>query len=205
MRVNRSTQAAHRAAILKEASRLFRRHGLSSVGVADITRAAGLTHGGFYGHFESKTALAAEACRTGLMDGAAHWRARAAGARAEGRDPLRAIIDRYLTERHRDMPEEGCALSALGPEIARAEPPLRQALGDGVDALAEVLEEEIGLIRPDFTAPQRSRAALAVLSALAGGMVVARACTRDPERSRAALQAAADMAREAATRTPPEG
>jgi TetR/AcrR family transcriptional regulator, transcriptional repressor for nem operon len=202
MRVTRNIQAAHRAAILSQASRLFRRDGLSGVGVADITRAAGLTHGAFYGHFPSKTALAAEACRASLAEGVAHWRARATRARAAGRDPLCAIIDGYLTEQHRDVPENGCALSAIGPEIARAEAPLRDALGEGTDALAAVLEEEIALLYPASPQPTRSRAALGVLAALAGGMVLARALARDPDRSRAALQEAATLARRAAI--PPE-
>ncbi|MCW3476545.1 TetR/AcrR family transcriptional regulator [Limobrevibacterium gyesilva] len=198
MRVDRKTQAAHRAAILKQAGRLFRRDGIGGVGVAEITRAAGLTHGAFYGHFASKTALAAEACRRSLQDGAVLWRARAARARAAGADPLAAIIDGYLTERHRDQPEDGCALPALGPEIARAEPPLRAALDAGIGALAGVLEEEIAAHRPDLDPAAPARAALAMLSALAGGLILARACANDPERSRAALQAAATMARAAA-------
>lgn len=198
MRVSRQTLAAHRAAILEQASRLFRGHGLDGVGVADVTRAAGLTHGAFYGHFSSKTALAAEVCRDSLVMGAGHWRARAARARAAGRDPLAAIINGYLTERHRDCPGEGCALATLGPEIARAEPPLRAALDEGLAALTEVLEEEIAARRPELDHAARARLALAVVAALAGGLIVARACA-DPERSRAALESTAAMALRAAT------
>src|SRR5580704_10783929 len=156
MRVSRHTLAAHRAAMLDHAGKLFRGHGIDAVAVADITRAAGLTHGAFYGHFPSKTALAAEACTASLQAGAARWRRRAARARAEGRDPLAAIIDSYLTEQHRDRPEDGCALSSLGPEIARAEPPLRQALDAGVTALTELLEQEISIRRPDLDPPARA-------------------------------------------------
>jgi TetR/AcrR family transcriptional repressor of nem operon len=198
MRVSRRTSAAHRTAIVDQASRLFRDRGIDAVGVAEITQAAGLTHGAFYGHFPSKTALAAEACRTSLVTGAGHWRARAARARAEGRDPLAAIIDGYLTERHRDHPDQGCALATLGPEIARAEPPLRAALDEGVAALTEVLEEEIGARRPELDTGARTRRALAVVAALAGGLIIARACA-DPERSHAALEATAVMALRAAT------
>ena len=199
MRVSQQTLAAHRAAILDQAGRLFRGHGIDAVAVADITRAAGLTHGAFYGHFPSKTALAAEACVDSLRDGAGHWRRRAERARASGRDPLRAIIDGYLTEQHRDRPEDGCALSSLGPEIARAELPVREALDAGITALTEVLEEEIGARQPQLDAPARARSALAVLAALAGGLILARACAADPERSRAALQAAAELALQAGT------
>jgi TetR/AcrR family transcriptional repressor of nem operon len=201
MRVSRQTLAAHRTAILDHAGRLFRRQGIAAVGVAEITHAAGLTHGAFYGHFPSKTALAAEACRRSLIEGAERWRARAARARAEGRDPLAGIIRGYLTERHRDRPEEGCTLATLGPEIARAERPLREALDEGIAALVEVLDQEIGARRPELDAAGRGRAALAVLAALAGGLIIARASATDPERSRAALDAAAEMAMRAATET----
>ena len=195
MRVSKQTQSEHRAAILEQAGRLFRAHGLAGTGVAEITRAAGLTHGGFYGHFESKSALAAEACRTVLLESAAHWRRRVARAKARGADPIGAIIDGYLTERHRDTPEDGCALACLGPEIARADDALRVALDTGTVALLTVLEGEIAAARPDRPATD---AALAVLSAMTGGLIVARACAGDPDRSRAALRSAAALARLAA-------
>ena len=84
--------AAHRAAILEQAGRLFRQHGIDGVAVADITGAAGLTHGAFYGHFPSKTALAAESCRATLEHSAQRWRQRAAEASSAGADPARALV-----------------------------------------------------------------------------------------------------------------
>jgi TetR/AcrR family transcriptional regulator, transcriptional repressor for nem operon len=102
MRVNRKTMAEHRTAILRQAGRLFRQHGIDGVAVADITGAAGLTHGAFYGHFPSKTALAAESCRHSLEHSARIWRERAAAARSAGTDSLDALIDAYLTPVHRD-------------------------------------------------------------------------------------------------------
>ncbi len=56
MKVSREKRAENKAAILEAASRLFRERGPDGVGVAEITKAAGLTHGGFYGHFASKSA-----------------------------------------------------------------------------------------------------------------------------------------------------
>ena len=200
MRVDRRTVESHRAAILSAAGRLFRRRGIATVSVADVTRAAGLTHGAFYGHFSSKDALAAEACRVSLADAAEKWRQRAARARAAGLDPFNALIDAYLTERHRDAPEEGCVLAALGPEVARAEPPISGALSAGVAALGQVLEEEIAARNPALSRPECARTALAVLAALTGGIVLARACRADPDRSRAVLEGTAKLARDAACR-----
>ena len=203
MRVDRSTVATHRAAILQAAGRLFRRRGIAAVPVAEVTRAAGLTHGAFYGHFASKEALAAEPCRDSLEAAARRWVARAGRARARGREPLASLIDGYLSERHRDAPEEGCVLAALGPEIARAGPPLAGALGDGVAALTAVLEQELRHRHPTWPAAACRQGALAILAVLTGGIILARACRADPVRSRAALDAAAKLARDAAG-LPPE-
>lgn len=181
MRVTKQVHAAHRAAILEQAGRLFRRAGVAGVGVAEVTRAAGLTHGGFYGHFASKEALAAEACRSNLVGGAEAWRRRAAIG------GLSAIVHGYLTEAHRDQPEGGCMLPALGPELARAGAPVAEALAEGTRALLDAIAE---------AAPEAD--AMAVLSAMVGGMVLARALAADPEASRAALAGAAHAALAAA-------
>lgn len=93
MKVNKETAAKHRAAIVAEAANLFRERGFDGVGVAEIMQAAGLTHGGFYGHFASKDALAAEASTKAFADGA---------ARVEKDKDLAAYLGRYLSERHRD-------------------------------------------------------------------------------------------------------
>jgi TetR/AcrR family transcriptional repressor of nem operon len=197
MRVTRQTHADHGSALLAAASRLFRRQGLESVRVSDVSAAAGLTHGAFYGHFATKSALAKAACADSLRRGAGRWRARAAAARAEQRDPLHAIIDAYLTEEHRDAPERGCWLGAVGAEAARAEAGLRAALAQGTALLRDVLAGEIAARHPAWTAPQIGQSADAVLAALVGGLVVARASATDPATSRAALAAAAALARHA--------
>ncbi|MCK8787789.1 TetR/AcrR family transcriptional regulator [Roseomonas sp. NAR14] len=198
MRVSRATLENHRRAILDAAGRLFRRGGLERVTLAEVTREAGLTHGAFYGHYPSKTALAEAACRDSLECAAAKWRVRAAEARAAGADPVAALVHRYLTERHRDEPGGGCALVALGAELCRGEPGLREALSIGTRALLAVLEEEIAPRRPALDPDGRRRAALATLAAMAGGLQLARACGPDPELSREALEAAALLAVQAA-------
>jgi len=198
MKVSKATAAAHRATLLEQAGRLFRRHGIEAVGVADVTRAAGLTHGAFYGHFASKTALAAEATAASLRGGAERWRRRASRARANGTDPLTAIIDAYLSPAHRDAPEDGCALASLGPEVSRADPPLSESLQGGVADLLAVLEAEIGALASPPAPAECRRMALAMLSAMTGGVVLSRALASDPDASLAALRAAAAMARAAA-------
>lgn len=183
MRVTKADLAAHHDAILKAAGRLFRARGVGGAGVAEIMREAGLTHGGFYGHYASKDALAAAACRAALAEGAARWRRRAGRARAGRRDPVAAIAESYLSEDHLRRPEQGCALPTLSAEAARSGPPLETALADGTRELLAVLTEETG----------SEASALAVLSALVGGMVVARACA-DPELATRTLAAARRLA-----------
>lgn len=197
MKVDRETWARHRAAMLEQAGRLFRRRGIGAVGVADITQAAGLTHGAFYGHFPSKSALAAESCRASLLASAATWRRRAARAAAAGEDPLGALVDAYLTPAHRDAPEGGCAIATLGPEAVR-DPELRAALADGTGALLAALRDTLATARPAIPAAARPAAALAVLSAMNGGLILARMLVDQPDASAAALTAAAAAARQAA-------
>jgi TetR/AcrR family transcriptional repressor of nem operon len=200
MKVTRELAARHRQALLEQGGRMFRRHGIGGVSVAGVARAAGLTHGAFYGHFASKAALVAEAVGNSLEVAAGHWRRRAERARAEGRDPLAVLVAGYVNERHRDAPETGCVLAALGPEVARADAPVAEALRTGTDALAAVLAEEIGRRDPGLCDEARRDRALAMLAALTGGLVLARALATDETASRAALRAAAALALAAAER-----
>jgi TetR/AcrR family transcriptional repressor of nem operon len=188
MRVTSQTRDAHRHALLCAAGRLFRAGGIGRVSVAEIAHEAGLTHGAFYGHFESKDALVAEACCGELQEAARHWRDRAAAARMAGDDPLAVIARRYLSEANRDNVENSCALVALGAEISRAPQRVRASLNKGTEALLAVLEEEIQ--RGRLGHPDPHGAALAMLAALAGGLALARALLPDQARSRAALDAA---------------
>jgi TetR/AcrR family transcriptional repressor of nem operon len=197
MRVTRKAMADHRAAILRQAGRLFRQHGIDGVAVADITGAAGLTHGAFYGHFPSKSALAAESCRHSLENSARIWRQRAADARSSGADPLDALIDAYLTPLHRDSRATSCMLASVGPEASR-DPGLRTDLTAGVSALTLVLQELLAERHPHTTPEQHLQTALAVLTALSGGLNLARALSADPDRSTAALTSAAALAKRAA-------
>jgi TetR/AcrR family transcriptional repressor of nem operon len=194
MRVSRQTLAAHRASMLAQAAKLFRGRGIGAVAVADITAAAGMTHGAFYGHFPSKSALVAEAFQSTLRDSAVLWRARADQARADGRDPLATLIDRYLSERHRDDPETGCALASLAGEMVR-EAAMQDAVVAGIGSLASVLQDEIARLHPDASPSEHEASALAILAAMNGGLVLARALAHDPARSDAVLRATAAMAR----------
>src|SRR5690242_4976133 len=126
MRVTREQAAENHDRIVETAARLFRERGFEGVGVAELMQAAGLTHGGFYGHFESKEDLMERACERALEGSTERWRRRADGAR--GPAALRALARGYLTERHRDDPGNGCLLASLGPDAARHGPGVRRAI-----------------------------------------------------------------------------
>lgn len=162
MKVSREQAARNREAVVDAASRLFRAQGVDGAGIAEIMASSGMTHGGFYKQFESKDALAAEACARSLDRSAGHWRDIVARA---GDHALDAIAADYLSARNRDLPERGCALIALGADAARKGGALAEAFREGMEGLASVLEE----------AGADRGAALARLSQLVGAMVLARA------------------------------
>ncbi len=195
MRVTTSTHQDHTAAILAAAEHLFRARGFGGVGVAEVARAAGLTHGAVYSRFPGKAALAAAALRSALLRAAGGWHDRAARARKAGRDPFVALIDAYLRPAHRDNPAEGCPIATLGPEAAREPGPLADALAEGTAALAAELAGSL----PEAMPPEaRARAAAAALAAMNGGLVLARALRHDQGASDAALAAARALAHTAA-------
>jgi TetR/AcrR family transcriptional repressor of nem operon len=192
MRVSREKAAQTRDRIIEKAGGLFRVKGFSGVGVADVMKAAELTHGGFYGHFESKDDLAVEATRNALAGGAARWRRIVAEA---GDKPYPALLEYYVSSRHRDDPARGCALSALGTEAARGSAPLRRAFGEGLQNFLDILTEAL----PGFSKSARRRKAVAAVATMVGAVTLARAVD-DPALSEEILDAARQELRTAAYR-----
>lgn len=160
MKVNREQVAAHRARILAAAGRLFRLRGFDDVTVAEVMRAADLTHGAFYGHFPSKEALIAEAVAGAL--------APATGAKP--RTTTRAYADGYLSAKHRDERGASCPFSSLGTEAARGSPDLRRCMTESVRRQIDRFSAEAN----GETAREKRRAAIAAWSAMVGAMVLAR-------------------------------
>ncbi|MGE0282099.1 MAG: TetR/AcrR family transcriptional regulator [Rhizobiaceae bacterium] len=168
MRVSREQAAENRKRIVKTAGRLFREKGFDGIGVADLMKAAGLTHGGFYGHFESKEALAAEAIREQLKESVARWRQRSAD---NPEAPLQAIVDAYLSNDHRDAKALSCAIPALASEASKQSAAVRDSFSEGANGLIEVLAEAM----PEPTAEARRQSAVVAFSAMVGSLMLARA------------------------------
>ena len=167
MRVSREQAAENRERVLDVAAQLFREKGFDGIGVADLMKSAGLTHGGFYGQFESKEDLAAQACARALAKTTAYW-----DAFIDKRDdPYQAMINSYLSPIHRDDPGNGCALAALGAEAQRRGPTLRRVFTDGVTALLDCLVR----VMPSRSALAKREKALTTMATLVGAQVLARA------------------------------
>lgn len=186
MKVSKEQMAENRERILDAAAQLFREKGFDGIGVADLMKSAGLTHGGFYGHFASKDELMAQASTRALQRLQAAWAAIAREAAAHGQEPLAAIEAAYLSPRHRDAPGQGCLLAALGSDTTRQGPAVRRAVTEGVRAQVDGLA---GLVPGRTKAAKRQRA-LADYASLVGAMVLARAVD-DPALSDEILRAAA--------------
>ncbi len=157
MKVSREQMAQNRERILTEASRLFRAKGFAAVSVAEVMKAAGLTHGGFYGHFRSKDDLIAQAI------------CQATDSQSEA-DGLAAFIDAYLSAPHRDHPEFGCPMAALAGLMRDQAPEVRAAMAG---RLAEQIDRLAGAM-PGDAPDERRRTAIGHWSAMVGALILAR-------------------------------
>ncbi|MDR3669666.1 MAG: TetR/AcrR family transcriptional regulator [Holophaga sp.] len=171
-RVSRAQSDRNRQTIEAVSARLFREQGLRGVSVDDLMAAAGLTHGGFYGHFESKDALAAVACTQAFKQSASRWQERIQGK--ERPAALKAIVDAYLSKRSRDDPGNSCPVTALAGDVARepADKPIHAAFTAGIKEQLAVLASLQG---PETARDQ----ALVQLSTLVGALLLARATSGD--------------------------
>jgi TetR/AcrR family transcriptional repressor of nem operon len=163
---------SHRRIVEITSARL-RESGTERPAIGELMKAANLTHGGFYRHFPSRDALVDEAIENALADGAARM-AEAAGRDqhgAESADPFAALVDAYLSERHRDRLADSCAVAALAVDVARASERSRTAYTRQVADYLRLIEQS----RDEPDRARRRRRALVDLSALVGALLMARA------------------------------
>jgi TetR/AcrR family transcriptional regulator, transcriptional repressor for nem operon len=160
--------------IVDIAAARIREAGTATPSVAEIMQAAGLTHGGFYKHFQSRDDLIAEAVDRTFADSRAATAAVVDGAE----DPLTAFVDWYVSAEHRDNPASGCGVVALGAEVARSDARVRAAYTEQVQSYLARLEQLLGDTGADADAPadpETRRQAKVMLSTLVGAVLVARA------------------------------
>jgi len=157
MKVTREQMAEHREKILDSAGKLFRAKGFDAVTVAEVMQAAGLTHGGFYGHFKSKDDLIAETLAHALTP-------------RDGEMDFADFVKRYLAPRHRDDFAGGCSTAGMAAESIRQAPEARAAATQG---LKKTLARMSGAA-PGRTVADKRRAAIGSWSAMVGALILAR-------------------------------
>ncbi len=161
MRISKAQAGENRNRMVSAASELFRAHGFESVSVADVMRAAGFTHGGFYNHFDSKEALAAEAV-------AQAWAAMA--AHRAGAAQLSELLSSYLSQASRDAPGKACPAAALAGDVRRQPDGVRRAFIEGLqDMIGELQAQLAG--DPELC----RRRAVALATRMIGALILSRA------------------------------
>ena len=166
MRISKQQAQQNRERVLDTASALFREQGFDGVGVGDLMKAAGFTHGGFYNHFASKDALAAEALDHAWTEMAAQ-RARA--------DDLAQLLSGYLSRAARNAPGRNCPAAALGGDVSRQSDAVRAVFTDGLEDMIRSVE---ALLPPSDTAPDRARA-VSLVNRMVGALMLSRAVPDD--------------------------
>jgi TetR/AcrR family transcriptional repressor of nem operon len=180
MKKSKAEAAETRRRIVKTAAAEFRRNGIHATGLSDVMAAAGLTHGGFYRHFDSKDQLVAEACAAAME--ATCETTEALACDSVGNDALDAILTKYLCTDSRDNRSEGCPFAGLGSELARSDDNTRAVATAGFLKLVEVVAKQYRRTKPKAT---KARALVAV-TAMIGAVMMSRIVT-DPELSAAIL------------------
>jgi TetR/AcrR family transcriptional regulator, transcriptional repressor for nem operon len=168
MRYSKEHKQETHARIVKKASVRLREKGAHGIGVADLMKDAGLTHGGFYAHFDSREALVIEAFGYAMDRATERWRKLAEQTLPEKR--LATIVESYLTPVHRDDPGHGCAIPALSAEIARENPKTRKAFAAKLEQMIEMIAQQM----PDLPRKTARKQAMASLATMMGTLVLAR-------------------------------
>jgi TetR/AcrR family transcriptional repressor of nem operon len=168
MRYSKEHKLETHARIVKKASVRLREKGAHGIGVADLMKEAGLTHGGFYAHFDSREALVVEAFAYAMDRSTERWRKLAEATPPDKR--LAVIVDSYLTPLHRDDPGHGCSLTALGAEIARESPKTRKAFAAKLEQMVDMLAAQL----PELPRKAARKQAMAAIATMVGTLVLAR-------------------------------
>ena len=182
-----------RERILRAAARAIRKHGYEGLGVADVMKEAGLTHGGFYAHFASRDALLAQAAEQAGVESMENLSR--AVARAKPGEELMALVDSYLADRHVDLAEQGlgCALAAAGSEVPRQHEEVRRAVSRRIKELIGLIERQF----PDWGKGVAHEKAMAIVPCMVGALMLARAVD-DRQLSKGIRIAARELIRSAA-------
>lgn len=166
MRKSKAETAQTRQRIIEAAAKAFRRQGIEATGVAEIMAAAGMTHGGFYRHFQSKDQLVAEAMSASRKNFVNDTTA----AAAQGAQALLEVFEDYVTEGYRDDVEDGCPLAANGSELVRADEATRHRM---TASLRKIVANAAPFMRVN-DGEDATDAAISLITNMVGALTVAR-------------------------------
>lgn len=155
------------ARIVDVASKAIRRAGYRGVGVADIMKEAGLTHGGFYAHFESRDALVVEAMESAGQENIASLSKAMERRLTKGVTRFQALVEAYLHDAHMARTEDGCIIAALASEMTRQDDVVRQEARRRVDAM-------VALVQSALPAGADENEAAVVTATMVGALQLAR-------------------------------
>lgn len=171
MGYSQAQKAESRARVLDAAARQIRETGMESLGVADCMRAAGLTHGAFYAHFDSRDALIVAALEQAIEEGEKRIETSIRDAEKHGKTPLEAIASSYLSERHLNAAGKGCALCALAGEARHSSDTIKGLLAQHLQRLAARLADAAGI--------DDEETSLALMATVVGAITLARGVDDD--------------------------
>jgi TetR/AcrR family transcriptional regulator, transcriptional repressor for nem operon len=175
MGVSKQQAAENRRAILEASEKLFREHGIDGIGLSALMKQAGFTQGGFYNHFASKEALAAEVVATAMARANADLKAAIAAPLAAGQTRLGRQVDYYLSDTHCSDVGRGCAVAALSTEVRRLGGEAQMNFAAG---LREMIDTIVGLVaeqQPGLGAEAARERAIALYCEMVGALFLARA------------------------------
>lgn len=179
MKVTKDKAAANKEAILTAASRLYREKGIDGIGIGELSRSVGLTHGGFYGQFPGgKEQLASEAVTRTFETNIRDW---------QNAKSIPELVKGYLTQKHLDNWTEGCPIPALAADVARTGGTVSQSFTQGIERLIEIL---MPLVEGE-SQEEKLQQAQQVIASIAGAMLIARAVDK-PELSKQFLRSVID-------------
>lgn len=187
-RVSRQQKELNRERIVAAAGQGFRARGIDGVGIDELMKTAGMTHGGFYNHFSSKEGLALEVLNQGFTASLGSLADLIGAHPRSSRAALNAIVDSYLSTYHRDHPEDGCASAALAADAGRhgirAQEQYRRGLQGYLAAITELLQVSARQANTKLDLRRAREQAIALFSQLVGAQLIARAIAQaDPELS----------------------
>jgi len=185
LRLTKEKVERNRRHIVETASRMFRLRGMDNVGVADMMKESGFTHGGFYNHFESKEQLAVEAVVCSFHDASNFLLEQIASGCKPG-EGLASLLAQYLSPQHRDTCTGGCPVAALPVDAARNGIDVQTAFADGIEAYLDIFADQL-----DGSKQEVRQKAIALLSGIVGALLLSRAVKNGKPRLSSELLSAA--------------